>query len=177
MFANALSRRFEPAPVLGADFLQHGFDLMRLTLAALLLPVLLATPVLAQDDNGPIGDQVGTYLGSGEGELTAEITHIENDNYAISISTVVAMENDMPGCGGGIDGEVFLSKKGGNFFVENEEYDPDAEPNPITGERYCEIRLSFEDGFLNIEERDGCLSHHGASCGFTGQLVNENAIN
>ncbi|WP_240233399.1 hypothetical protein [Devosia lacusdianchii] len=130
---------------------------------------LLASPALAQE---------GSYVGSGEGELTAEIKHIENDVYAVSLGTVVAMTEDgMPGCGGGIEGEAILDETGGNFFVENEDYDPKSD-SPMLGEQYCEIALNFdEDGFLNIEEKSGCIAYHGASCGFTGQLINTSAIN
>ena len=142
--------------------------MFRLALPLLAL-ALLAAPAQAQE---------GSYFGSGEGgELTAKIKHIENDAYAVSLSTVVPMENDFPGCGGGIDGEALLDATGGNFFVENEDYVPSSD-SPMLGEQYCEIKLSFdEDGFLNIEEQKGCLAYHGAACGFTGQVMNENAVN
>jgi hypothetical protein len=134
----------------------------------LLAVALLASPGFAQE---------GTYFGSGEGELNAKIKHIDNDVYAISIDTTVAMENDVPGCAGGIEGEAILDETGGNLFVENEDYEPGSD-SPMLGEQYCEVKLSFdEDGFLNIEEQSGCLSYHGAACGFTGQLVNEDAVN
>ena len=132
---------------------------------------LLSGPALAQD---PIGVE-GLYMGHGEGELTVDITHIESDRYAISINTVVPMEDDIPGCGGGIEGEVLLDKKGGNFFVENEFYDPEGD-TPSSQARYCEIGLSFDGkGELAIEERDGCISYHGAACGFTGTLLHDAA--
>lgn len=132
---------------------------------------LVSGPVLAQD---LIGVE-GYYMGHGEGELTAEITHIENDRYAISINTLVPMENDIPGCGGGIDGEVLLESSGGNFFAENEFYDPEGD-TPSSQARYCEIGLSFDgQGELKIEERDGCISYHGAACGFTGTLFHDAA--
>ncbi len=140
---------------------------------ALLAFALIGTtlPVVAQD----APDFSGTYLGSGEGDLTLELNHIENDAYGISIETVVPMENDMPGCGGGIEGEVLLSETGGNFFVENEMYDPESD-SPLDRHRYCEIGITFnEDGTVNLEERDGCLYYHGASCGFSGNLVHANA--
>ncbi|MCW5720772.1 MAG: hypothetical protein KIS86_06480 [Devosia sp.] len=139
-------------------------------------PVLLAAlclaalPALAQDYD-PLE---GLYFGHGEGELTLELTHIEDDRYAISIDTLVPMENDLPGCGGGVEGEVLLTKKGGNFFVENEFYVPDS-PSP-TNQRLCEIGLTFDGkGNLELEERSGCLNYHGAACGFSGTLVHEAA--
>lgn len=135
----------------------------------LLAIALLATPALAQE---------GTYFGSGEGgELTAKIKHLKDDAYAVSLTTVVPMEDDLPGCGGGIDGEALLDATGGNFLVENEDYVPGSD-SPMLGEQYCEIKLSFgEDGFLNIQEQKGCLAYHGAACEFTGQVMNENAVN
>ena len=148
---------------------------MRLLIASAAAVMLLAAPSFAQD-GGPIGESAGSYVGSGEGNLSAEITHIQDDIYAVSIQTIVPMENNIPGCGGGIAGETILSETGGNFFVENEEYDPKAEPNPITGERYCEIAITFdENGILILEEKDGCMYYHGASCGFSGQLIKEGA--
>lgn len=134
----------------------------------LLAVAFLATSAVAQE---------GNYIGSGEGDLSAKIKHMENDIFAVSLSTVVAMEDDIPGCGGSIEGQAILDETGGNFFVENEDYDPESD-SPMFGEQYCEITLSFdEDGFLNIEEKSGCIAYHGASCGFTGQLINENAAN
>jgi hypothetical protein len=145
------------------------------------LPVLAATlalfagPAFAQD-TGPLGDKVGQFVGSGEGELSAEITHLQNDVYAISITTTVPMENDIPGCGGGINGEMIVDETGGNFFVENEDYEANS-TSPLTNERYCEIGVNFDDdGFLNLEERSGCISYHGASCGISGPLNSVNAI-
>lgn len=117
----------------------------------------------------------GVYYGSGEGDLTLDLTHIEDDRYGISIDTVVPMENDMPGCAGGIEGEVLLSKKGGNFFVENEMFDPESD-SPMFSQQYCEIGISFDgEGGVVLEERDGCIEYHGASCGFSGNLVLDGA--
>lgn len=129
----------------------------------------VSIPALAQDVN----TTEGRYSGSGEGDLTMELTHIEDDRYAIDISTLVPMENDIPGCAGGIGGEVLLSKRGGNFFVENEDYDP----NIISlSHRQCEIAVSFDGkGGVTLEEKQGCLSYHGASCGFSGTLEHDAA--
>lgn len=130
----------------------------------------ITVPALAQDVNVIEGH----YSGEGEGDLTVDLTHIENDRYAISINTTTPMENDIPGCGGGIEGEVLLSEEGGNFFVENEDYDP--EGGPLAAERTCEVGLTFDgQGGLEIEERDGCISYHGAACGFTGSLLHDAA--
>ena len=146
------------------------FFMIRFALAPVLVALCTST-TLAQE---PLIRE-GAYYGSGEGELTVNLTHIENDIYAISIETGVPMENDIPGCGGGIEGEMLLSAEGGNFFVENEDYDPQS-TSPMFSERVCEIGLTFdEDGFLQIEERAGCIAYHGAACGFTGTLVHESA--
>ena len=148
-------------------------------LTALFATTLLATAIHAQEAAAfTPEEQEGTYFGSGEGgELTAKLTHKQDDIFAVSIETVVPMENDMPGCGGGIDGEMILGPTGGNLFVENEDYEAGSD-SPMFGEQYCEVELSFdEDGFLNIQEKSGCLSYHGAACEFTGQLLNDRAVN
>ena len=142
--------------------------MLRAFLVALTLSAIV--PALAQDVD-PIE---GHYSGHGEGELTVDLSNIEDDRYAISINTVTPMENDIPGCGGGIEGEVLLSQQGGNFFVENEYYDPAG--GPIAAERYCEIGLEFDgQGGLKIEERNGCVGYHGAARGFTGTLLHDAA--
>ncbi|WP_439618891.1 hypothetical protein [Shinella sp.] len=136
------------------------------------LVALAALPAFAQDVN-PLE---GLWSGKGEGDLTVDLKHVQDDIYKISIETVVPMQEDgLPGCGGGIEGEVKLDRAGGNFFVENEAYDPNAEQSGVNA-RYCEIGLVFsKDGKLLIEERSGCLSYHGAACGFTGELVHDAA--
>src|SRR5690606_9989278 len=123
-------------------------DLLLMRKLLFLLPLLAATaaPVLAQESAGPLGDRDGKYVGSGEGELSAEITHIEGDVYAVDLETIVPI-SDMGGCAGGISGEMIMSKKGGNLFVENEDYDPELGDNPINA-RVCEIGIHFEDGIL-----------------------------
>lgn len=139
--------------------------------AFLVAAVSLATlPAFAQDVN----EIEGLYSGSGEGDLTLDLTHIEDDRYSISINTVVPIQEEFMGCAGGIEGEVLLSKKGGNFFVENEMYEP-GDDSPLN-QRYCEIGLIFDgEGGVVIEERDGCLEYHGASCGFSGTLTHDAA--
>lgn len=133
---------------------------------------LSAGAALAED----VAVREGTYFGSGEGgELTVKLNHINADIYGINIETSVPMENDIPGCGGGISGEIIMDTSGGNFFVENEDY-VDGSMSPLENERYCEINLTFdEDGFLNVQERSGCLAYHGAACEFTGQVMHEGA--
>ncbi len=128
---------------------------------------LMAAPALAQEHQGH-------WFGQGEGDITLDLTHVEDDIYKMSINTVVPI-SDVGGCAGGVDGEVILTSEGGNFFVENEDYDP------LIGEtglnrRYCEIALTFnEDGTLTTEEKTGCLYYHGAACGFSGTLEHDAA--
>lgn len=135
--------------------------------AAMLTAGLSAAPASAQEHQGH-------WFGDGEGQITLDLTHIENDVYGISINTIVPM-SDMGGCAGGVDGEVILSSEGGNFFVENELYDAAVGETPMN-RRYCEIALTFnEDGTLTTEEQGGCLYYHGAACGFSGTLQHEAA--
>lgn len=139
-----------------------------LLLTAVTFATLSALPVMAQEHEG-------LWSGSGEGDLTIDLTHIQADQYGISISTLVPISDEFMGCAGGIDGEVLLDSSGGNFFVENEDYDVAAGENPMNM-RVCEIGLTFDDnGKLILEERDGCLAYHGASCSFTGTLEHDAA--
>jgi hypothetical protein len=117
----------------------------------------------------------GLYTGEGEGLLEADITHIGDDRYAISISTLVPITDERPGCGGGISGEAVLDQTGGLLRVENDYYDPDGD-TPSSRAQFCEIGLKFDGtGWLEIKEQIGCLSHHGASCSFTGTLMHHAA--
>jgi hypothetical protein len=141
--------------------------MFRSVLAAALVCALGVTPALSQEHEG-------LWSGSGEGDITLDLTHIENDVYGISINTVVPI-SDVGGCAGGVDGEVILDSTGGNFFVENEGYDPQEEESGLN-RRYCEISLKFnEDGTLTTEEQSGCLYYHGAACGFSGTLTHDAA--
>ncbi len=142
--------------------------MFRPTLAALLMSALCAAPALAQEHQGH-------WFGEGEGDITLDLTHIQNDIYGFSINTVVPISDMGGGCAGGVDGEVKLDSKGGNFFIENEGYDPD-EGETGLNRRYCEISLTFnEDGTLTTEEQTGCLYYHGAACGFSGTLQHDAA--
>lgn len=142
--------------------------MLRILVAAATLT--LALPALAEDYN----EVEGRYIGSGEGDLTLDLTHIEDDRYSISINTIVPIQEEFMGCAGGVEGEVLLSKKGGNFFVENEMYVA-GDDSPLN-KRYCEIGIVFDGtGGVTLEERGGCLYYHGASCGFSGNLIHEGA--
>lgn len=141
----------------------------------ILLPIAAATlligAVQAQDE----ASYDGRYMGHGEGELTVVLEKLEGNVYAIDIQTIVPYENNIPGCSGGISGQMPMGESGGNFFVENEDYESGSN-SPMLSERYCEIGLNFdENGFLILDERSGCLAYHGASCGFSGELMHEGA--
>lgn len=142
--------------------------MLRSTLAAMLAAGLFAAPAMAQDHQGH-------WFGQGEGSLTLDLTHIQNDIYGMSINTLVPVSDMGGGCAGGVDGEVILDSKGGNFFIENELYDPEEGESGLN-RRYCEISLTFnEDGTLTTEEQGGCLYYHGAACGFSGTLQHDAA--
>lgn len=142
--------------------------MFRVALAAALL-VAVSLPVSAQEHQG-------MWHGEGEGQLTLDLTHVQNEIYRISINTVAPLdEQGFGGCAGGVDGEVILGSEGGNFFVENEGFIAD-EPVGGLNQRYCEIGLTFnDDGTLSTEERSGCLYYHGAACGFSGAFEHEAA--
>lgn len=139
-----------------------------------LAALLALTSATAFAEELPVRE--GTYYGGGEGgELTVKLKHLDGDVYAIDIGTTVPMENDIPGCGGGVSGELIMSPSGGNLFIENEDF-VDGSSSPYENERYCEVNLTFDDdGFLNVQEQNGCLAYHGAACEFTGELVHESA--
>ena len=43
-------------------------------------------------------------------------------------------------------------------------------------ERYCEIGSTFIEGRkLLLEEGSGCIGYHGAACGFSGELLYDDA--
>lgn len=147
-----------------------GDPMIRLAAFAAIL-CLSSSLAVAED----VDFREGLYTGSGEGELTAELSHIENDVYAMSLSTVVAMEDNIPGCGGGISGEVVVRDNVGIFTAPNELYDATSDLSAFNTPQ-CQIRLEFDDNYgLVITEEDGCTYYHGAACGFSGELLHEAA--
>ena len=136
--------------------------MLRLLSAALFVAVLIPAA----------SAQEGSYVGSGEGDLTVEIQAKDADGfYPIDFSTTTPMEDGMGGCSGGVSGTADIEGKDGMFYASNEDYDPAAVDDPISGYEYCEIALSFKGDRLVIEEGTGCLVYHGAACGFTGELA------
>jgi len=120
--------------------------------------------------------RAGLYTGSADGsELTAEIAHIENGIYDVSLNTLVPMVDGVPGCAGSIDGEVVVRDNVGVLTAVNELYDATS-TLPAFSKAQCEIRLEFDDNFgLVITEEGGCTYYHGASCSFSGALEHEAA--
>ncbi|MET3925473.1 hypothetical protein [Devosia sp. 2618] len=118
----------------------------------------------------------GNYFGNTDGsELTADLTHVENGVYAVSLSTTVPMVNDVPGCAGSIDGEVVVRDNVGLLTAPNELFDANS-TLPAFSKPQCEIRLEFDDNYgLVITEEGGCTYYHGASCSFSGALEHEAA--
>lgn len=146
--------------------------MLRISTAALAISfALVALPASAQDVSG----LEGLYTGQGEGELTVDISQIEGDRYDVSINTLVPMVDDMPGCAGDISGEVTITEQAGLLQAANEFYDPNGD-TPSAKAKFCEVALTFDgEGKLVIEERDGCISYHGAACGFSGELMHDAA--
>jgi hypothetical protein len=149
-----------------------GICMLRTSIVALTLSLCLpALTALAQDVN----EIEGLYSGQGEGELTVDITHIEGDRYGVAINTLVPMVDDMPGCAGDVSGEAVLTGEGGTLQAANEFYDPNGD-TPSAKAKFCEVDLTFDGaGKLVIDERDGCISYHGAACGFSGELMHDAA--
>ena len=67
--------------------------MFRSLFAACLISTLCAAPALAQEHQGH-------WFGEGEGELTLDLTHIQNDIYGMSINTVVPISDMGGGCAG-----------------------------------------------------------------------------
>jgi len=133
----------------------------------------LAASANAEDPNAVEG-LYSNNAPDGGMALEADVTHLEGDKYSVSLSTVVPIRDNIPGCGGGIDGEVTLAGRTGVMSVPNEGYDPNA--TGLGNKPLCEIRLTFDEDFkLVIEEMGGCTYYHGASCEFSGELIHDAA--
>lgn len=124
--------------------------------------------------SGPVLSQAfdeleGHYSSQTPGrELTADLKRIDGTRYAVSLSTMTPMRGDVGGCGGGIDGEVVLTGRGGVMRVP----EPDAGATPTV----CEIELRFTAPYeLTLREKSGCTYFHGAACEFTGKVTHDAA--
>ncbi|MDO5604441.1 MAG: hypothetical protein Q4G25_04680 [Paracoccus sp. (in: a-proteobacteria)] len=107
--------------------------------------------------------------------VSAEITPIEGDRYAVSLMTTLPATDTSGGCGGGIEGEITLSGRMATLIVVNEDFDASIPENPVNA-RQCQVDMEWtgstsDDAFtLELTEQGGCMYHHGASCGFSGVL-------
>ncbi|WP_240233398.1 hypothetical protein [Devosia lacusdianchii] len=129
-------------------------SLLRPALALLVLATF-ACPTLAQE---------GEYSDGKDGELSAKISHIKDDLYAVAIDTFV-LEGDVAGCIAFIEGETNLDATGGTLVVED-------------GGEHREISLSFDAaGALTITEQGGCFAFTGGQCSFDGQVMKVVAAN
>ena len=76
--------------------------MLRLLSAALFVAVLIPAA----------SAQEGSYVGSGEGDLTVEIQAKDADGfYPIDFSTTTPMEDGMGGCSGGVSGTADIEGK------------------------------------------------------------------
>lgn len=118
----------------------------------------------------------GLYSGTSEGsEITATLTHVENGVYSAALSTTVPMQNDSPGCGGSIEGDVVIRDNVGVLTAPNELYDATS-TMPAFSKQQCEIKLEFDGDYgLVITEEAGCSYYHGASCSFSGEVLHDAA--
>ncbi|WP_349970006.1 hypothetical protein [Pseudomonas caspiana] len=115
----------------------------------------------------------GTYFGSGDGgDVTVKLKAVGGGDYDASISTMVE-----GGCSGGVDGRMTFHGDTGVLSVPNPDYDL-VTNSPLARHKACKVILTFNDeGFLQVDEKEGCLTFHGNACTFTGELVHESAVN
>lgn len=145
---------------------------MRRIIPLVAVAALVALPVVAQTT--PSFQGLWSSEGRGQ-ELSLELTHVRGSQYNASINVVVPISEEYRGCGGGISGVVELGRQGGVLRVANESYDP---ASAIPGDRhqFCEVRLTPKPGReMELEEQNGCLDFHGASCEFSGVVVHDDA--
>lgn len=126
------------------------------------LPILAVAIMTGSAVAQPEGwDIAGTYVGSGEGEITATFERQDGDMFDVTLETISGS------CSGSIAGEMAFTLDGGTLQVANENHVEGSD-----GEQFCEVNMTFdEEGFLNLEESSGCVNFHGAACSFDGQVV------
>jgi len=132
---------------------------------------VLAGPVFAQDD---AIDRSGIYESEGDGQsLRVDLTHLSGDRYSAAISSTVPITDGVPGCGGGVAGELSIDGTDAMLSVPNEGF-VEKEKETLQNSRFCKVSLTFLDEYtLELEEDSGCSYYHGASCSFTGTVVHE----
>lgn len=127
----------------------------------------------------PAGEYATT---TGSEKIAASISPIRNDLYAVKIETSAPGLKGSGGCGGTISGEARLTATGGILQVANPLFDPSVAnpwgfsiPDDAAGAvPNCTVTLKITGGKLAVEEENGCLAFHGASCDFTGELKLKN---
>lgn len=142
-------------------------------------PVLFAVALIASAGSAfaqEVDIREGFYFGNADGsELTAELTHVENGVYDVSLNTLVPMTDGRPGCAGSIEGEAVIRDNVGVLTAPNELYDATSTV-PAFSKAQCEIRLEFDGDFgLVLTEEGGCTYYHGAACSFSGALEHDAA--
>lgn len=115
----------------------------------------------------------GHYQSESKQNLSVLLEHLSDKRYSINITTTVPMVGQMPGCGGGISGELVIETDEATLQIPNEGFIPN-EPISQTNLEYCRIDLRFLDNYtIRMEEVSGCGYYHGASCSFSGDVVHE----
>ncbi len=134
--------------------------------AALVIP---ATPILSENYD----PRTGHYHSESGQNLSVLLGHLSDRRYSINITTTVPMKDMLPGCGGGISGELVIETQEVTLQLPNEGFIPN-EPISQTNLEYCQINLRFLDEYtIQIDEVSGCGYYHGASCSFSGDVVHE----
>ena len=134
--------------------------------------VLLSAAPLHAEDYDP---RSGMYQSDSGQNLSVLLTPLSEARYAIDITTTVPMTGDLPGCGGGISGELVIEAEAETATLEvpNEGFVA-SEPVSQTNQEFCRINLQFLDAYtLRMEEVSGCTYYHGAACSFSGDVVHD----
>ena len=140
--------------------------MLGLTVAVIALPA-------AAENKPSYNVYEGQYTGNDGMELQANLKHKGGDLYSVSLSTMVPLIGNQPGCGGDVAGDVTIKDKNATFKIESEGFDP-SEKESLRNPRFCEIKMKFVGDYnLEIKEVAGCTYYHGASCEFTGKLEHE----
>lgn len=138
---------------IGARADMVSLDLSASTQESPVTPAALVKSTSAVPSPDAEHDQFGgTWTGKLEGYGRAAIESKGDSSYHVDLTVDVPA----PPCSGGIEGNATV--KSGKLVLEKSEL----------GET-CRIIMTPEGHSLKVTEH-GCLSWHGASCGFTGSL-------
>lgn len=115
----------------------------------------------------------GQYQSETGQSLTVLLKPVSGGRYAVDITTTVPMTGNLPGCGGGISGEIEVADDAASLQIPNEGFIPD-EPVSPRNLKHCRIDMQFLDQYtMRLNEVSGCGYYHGASCSFSGDVVHE----